>query len=180
MIFIMMITKIMTMINSIQQWLWIWWSLSKLYQKQIARDFNKGWDSYEIHRDGRFRVNDEIINVNGSSLRGLSMEQVFIIIIIIIINIVVTIIIHDNSGKKCFEEHVPKCGHHHCQKPRRSSYTIFYYCDDSWHWYLFVYLYEREKIMQKQTMFGMVWKVNFWTDGPSHFVFFPVLSAGPN
>ena len=30
-----------------------------------------------IHRDGRFRVNDEIINVNGSSLRGLSMEQVF-------------------------------------------------------------------------------------------------------
>ena len=30
-----------------------------------------------LHRDGRFRVNDEIINVNGSSLRGLSMEQVF-------------------------------------------------------------------------------------------------------
>jgi len=28
-----------------------------------------------VHRDGRFRVNDEIINVNGSSLRGLSMEQ---------------------------------------------------------------------------------------------------------
>jgi len=28
-----------------------------------------------VHRDGRFKVNDEIINVNGSSLRGLSMEQ---------------------------------------------------------------------------------------------------------
>ena len=26
-------------------------------------------------RDGRFLVNDEIINVNGSTLRGLSMEQ---------------------------------------------------------------------------------------------------------
>ena len=26
-------------------------------------------------RDGRFRVNDEIINVNGHTLRGLSMEQ---------------------------------------------------------------------------------------------------------
>ena len=44
-------------------------------------------------RDGRFRVNDEIINVNGSSLRGLSMEQVFIIIIIIIIYINITNII---------------------------------------------------------------------------------------
>jgi len=28
-----------------------------------------------VHRDGRFKVNDEIINVNGSSLRGLTMEQ---------------------------------------------------------------------------------------------------------
>ena len=29
----------------------------------------------QFFRDGRFKVNDEIINVNGSSLRGLSMEQ---------------------------------------------------------------------------------------------------------
>ena len=29
----------------------------------------------EYYRDGRFQVNDEIINVNGSTLRGLSMEQ---------------------------------------------------------------------------------------------------------
>ena len=29
----------------------------------------------QFFRDGRFQVNDEIINVNGSSLRGLSMEQ---------------------------------------------------------------------------------------------------------
>ena len=73
-------------------------------------------------RDGRFRVNDEIINVNGSSLRGLSMEQVFINInsnIIEIIAITIIIIIHDTTGEKCFEEHLPKCGHHHCKKSRR-------------------------------------------------------------
>ena len=47
-------------------------------------------------RDGRFRVNDEIINVNGSSLRGLSMEQVSIIIIIIIYINITNIIIFIN------------------------------------------------------------------------------------
>ena len=37
--------------------------------------------STNLPRDSRFKVNDEIINVNGSSLRGLTMEQVITVIL---------------------------------------------------------------------------------------------------
>ena len=29
-----------------------------------------------MHRDGRFLVGDELVNINGASLRGLKMDQV--------------------------------------------------------------------------------------------------------
>ena len=75
-------------------WLWSWkyccQDMKDFYLKSNRDDFyfKQGFPTGKIFifnlcdlylkstRDGRFRVNDEIINVNGSSLRGLSMEQV--------------------------------------------------------------------------------------------------------
>ena len=67
-----------------------------------------------IHRDGRFRVNDEIINVNGSSLRGLSMEQVFAFVLFLPNHRYLHVMVL--AGEECFEEHLTKRGYHNCSK----------------------------------------------------------------
>ena len=43
-------------------------------QRAIKYFTNTNYLNNSFVRDGRFKVNDEIINVNGSSLRGLTME----------------------------------------------------------------------------------------------------------